>query len=172
MKHALAIALLAALPACQAPRDALPPSSQVEWDAAQAEESEAMAALKAAEAALLAAQETPGDEDDAEAARAVLEAGRCLDAIRARLAALEAQGLEAQAEPWAGLGDVLLPGVGGVLVTALVPLLGRRGRRRYADMLKNASHGKLMTAAGDLLRALGAKHTSEATAAAAGEPEK
>jgi hypothetical protein len=82
------------------------------------------------------------------------------------LAEIEGRVLRRQAEPFAGL----LPyGLGGAL-TSLVPLLGRRGRRHYGAAVKSLSRGRVLTAAGDVLKAMGAQHSSPASEAAAVSP--
>lgn len=85
----------------------------------------------------------------------------------AELTRLEGQVLQRNAAPLAGL----LPYGLGSALTALVPLLGRRGRKHYGNALKSISRGKVMNAAGDVLKAMGAAHSSPESAAAASQPK-
>lgn len=102
-------------------------------------------ALERAEAE---AAQTPDPADDAEVAR--------------RFAELEAKVLQRRAQPL----NLLYPGLAS-MVTAMVPLLGKRGRKHYKSAVKSVSKGQLLVAAGDVMKALGAQHSSPESEAAA-----
>lgn len=87
-------------------------------------------------------------------------------AVEAQFAELEARVLQRNASPFASL----LPGVGPVLV-GLVPLLGKRGRKHYGNAIKRLSRGQVMVAAGDVLKAMGAQHSSPESEAASQPPQ-
>lgn len=103
-----------------------------------------------------------------DAAQAALEDADPLNdaAAEEQLARIEAKVLQDRARPAADL----IPGGLGALIVAAVPLLGKRGRRHYAGAIKSISRGRIVSAAGDVLKALGAQHSNPESAAAA-EPQ-
>jgi len=109
---------------------------------------------EAAQQELEEAQKTPSPLDDQEA--------------EAKLAAIESEILRHRALPFT---DLLEPLGLGALAQALVPLLGKRGRKHYTNSVKSLSRGQLAVAAGDVLKAWGVSHSSPESAAAADQPQ-
>jgi hypothetical protein len=163
---ALALPLLLALVACSIVRDDVReerPDLLQAFDAAQQAAEQAERDLGAAQALAEEATLTPGDEDDQEAAGLQEEAGRRLSDAEAQLAQVESKVIEGRAQPLNGL----LPyGLGAVAVELLKVAGSRRVRRHYGSAVRSISRGQILVAAGDLLKGLGARHSSPESEAA------
>lgn len=127
-----------------------------EYTSAQDAEQKAAAQVAVAEQEAQAAAQSSDPSDDLPAAERLAAANRDLQAAEDKLAAIEAEILKRRASPFAAL----LPGSIGGAVMALVPLAGKRGRKLYGSAFRNLSKGQLLTAVGDVLKAMGAQHSS------------
>lgn len=137
-----------------------------QYDSMVVEEKGLKAELESARDALEAAAATEDPADDEEAAAAVDRIAGSMESLEGRFAVLEEAVNRRQAEMVGGPLNTLVPGAGTLLLAA-VPLLGRRGRKHYANALRSATKGQLLTAVGDVLRAMGARHSSPESASAA-----
>jgi hypothetical protein len=153
----LTLALLFA--SCQATRPVDESDLLVEWDHLEQEEQSAQSGVREAELRAQEAVESPDPADDLPAAEQLAQANQALNSVEARFADLERRILERRGLKIAGPLNALYPGI-GALVMAAVPLVGKRGRKLYGSALRNTSKGQLMVAAGDILKALGASHSS------------
>lgn len=149
----------------QAP-ELLPAFEQAQKDEAalKAEVADAAAAIEAAKLT-----EDPADDEAAEAR--ARELAPKLEALESQLRQLEVAFNQRQAEPFLGPLDAFIPGGKELITLGLIPLLGARGRRHYANTIRNASKGQVLTALGDILKAYGLQHsTPESAKAAASKP--
>lgn len=106
-------------------------------------------------AALVAAQETPEPEDD--------------EAAEAELRELEEVVIERNTGPLARL----LPGGLAVIALEAAKVAGSsRVRRHYGNAVRNVARGQVWVAIGDVMRGLGAAHSSPASAAASQQPSQ
>ncbi len=126
--------------------------------------------MPALEAAVEAAVASPSPDDDVPAAEALAAANQELNRVEAELAPIEERVHKGQAEPVAGVLGAIHPAL-GVLLMAGVPLMGKRGRKLYGSAFRNGARGHLLTAAGDILKALGAQHSSPQPTPPADEPK-
>lgn len=154
----------------------LVPESAAAYDADLARYDELEAGLRVAEAELAAANLTPDPADDAAAEARAAEIVDELDAVTTRLDAVDSKAIQRKLGPVAGAFDLLTPGSAGLGSTALALLLGwptSRRRRLYGSALSKvrAGSGSMLAALGELLKAMGGAHTSEASKSAA-EGEK
>jgi len=168
MRPFIAALVLALLPGCAVDRQAVAsstPEALPEYDRQLAEEAAAQAAVSAAEGQVESAAQSPDPSDDLPAAEALAAANRRLAGAEEALAGLEERAARRQAEPLAGL----LPyGLGALALEAVAALSSRRKRSLYASAFRSMSKGKLYTAAGDVLRAMGAMHSRPETVATSG----
>ncbi len=166
------IPVLFLLSACSVTQENVPPDTAATLDELQAFEAKAEADIEAGKAALSAALGTLDAKDDAKAAQAIQEAEGRLRLAREGLAELERRVLTERAGPIVGAIATAAGPIGATLYPAimgLVPLLGRRGRRHYANAMKNLApwvpdaNGEKGIAPGDaaldILRALGVLHS-------------
>jgi len=165
MKHprlVLSALLLSALAvaACAVSRDdvAVEASDLLEqYDALVADEAKAQESVASAEQQFEAAKNTPDQSDDLPAAEALAKANDGLSILEQRIARLEGEVVKRRASP---LANLLPYGLGSALLSSILPLLGSRGRKLYASAFRNLSSGRLLIAAGDILKAVGAQHSS------------
>lgn len=110
------------------------------------------------EQAAIDAVASPDPSDDLPAAEALAAANTQLAQVEAELAPIEERVHRGQAKPITdGLG-ALHPLLGAAAMAA-VPLLGSRGRKLFTSALRKGARGQLLTAAGDILKMLGAQHS-------------
>jgi hypothetical protein len=159
MSRVLLPLVLTILAACQASRPADEPDLLGEWDHLEQEEQSAQSDVREAELQAQDALQSPDSADDLPAAERLASANQALNSVEARFADLERRILERRGLKIAGPLNVLYPGI-GALVMAAVPLIGKRGRKLYGSALRSTSKGQLLVAAGDILKALGANHSS------------
>lgn len=140
--------------ACAVDRASTPPDLLEQYDALEHQESDAKLDVANQELALQAALETPDPQDDRAAAQNLADANKNLQSVEDRFAAFETKVNERRAAPL----NLLYPGLAS-LATALIPLVGPRGRKLYASAIRSATRGKLLTTAGEILKAMGAYHS-------------
>lgn len=138
-----------------------------EFDGMERQEKQLQSDVALSEARVRAADLTLDPADDLPAAEALASANRKLQALEDQFASFEQKFNERRVSPFIGPANVLLPGLGGSLLAAAVPLLGRRGRKLYVSAFRNLTKGQLLTSAGDILKAMGAQHSSPDTEAVA-----
>ena len=158
----LPLILLAPLCACAASRDQVAlhtPDSLELFDRLIAEERELKDQLPQLELAVEQAVISPSPKDDTPAAEALAVANRRLQEVEAQLEPIERRVNQGQARPVADAAGGIHPAL-SALVMALVPLAGQRGRKLYWSALRSAARGQLLTSAGEILKAMGARHSS------------
>lgn len=154
----LLLALLAA--SCAVDRSAVSAVSHdalPEFDRASADSDRASAEVARLEQAALAAAETPDPTDDQAAAEALAAANLDLQQAEYALAKIEDEVARKQASP---LASLLPYGIAPLALEAVVALSSRRKRKLYSSAFRNLSRGQLLTSAGDVLKALGAQHST------------
>ena len=156
---ALSVALLCSCAAGRQDVALFAPELLSSYDQLVQREDQLKQELPELEAAAEAAVESPDPSDDLPAAEALALANAELAAIEAQVAPIEERVLRAKAQPVADVASSIHPALGALLMAA-VPLAGKRGRKLYGSMLRSAARGKLLVAAGDILKILGAQHSS------------
>ena len=141
-----------------------------QYEAAEAREAQLKSEMEAAQAALAAAQATEDPADDLAAEAQVRELAPKVEDLERQFQELELAFNRRQAEPFLGPLDAFIPGTKEMILFGLIPMLGKRGRKHYANVIRNTSRGQLLTALGDVIKAYGIQHSTPASAAAASKP--
>lgn len=154
---ALAAALCAA---CATGREAVQvhaPELLPQFDALISREKALQEQIPVLEQAVEAAVASPDPADDVPAAEALAAANQELQSVEAQIAPIEERTIRNQAEPF----SPLLPyGLGALAIEAVVAISSKRKRQLYASAFRQLTKGQLLTSAGEILKALGAKHSS------------
>lgn len=152
-----ALAMILPFASCAQSRESVRqtvPELADQWDRLEQRESQLeQVEIPALESRAREAVATPTLSDDAAAAEALAAANRELLQVRQELVKIEDAAARKQASPLAGL---LPGGLGFAAVEALLLVGSKRKRRLYATAFSSVGKGKLLTAAGEILKALGA----------------
>jgi hypothetical protein len=154
----IAAALLScACRASQASVEVYSPALAPAYKAAVEREAELTAELPKLEQAAAEAVATPDSSDDAPAVEQLAKANKELQAIEDALAEIETQNIRDQASPFAPL---LPAGLGVIALEAVTAFASKRKRKLYSSAFRALTKGQLLTTTGEILKALGAKHST------------
>lgn len=172
MKTLLLALLLTSCAATSADVKAYTPDLSTSYEAAIKRSEEIERDLNAAHAELQVAALTPDTSDDAPIEARIRALGAELESVNEQLDSTERVAMERKYGPLTTAVDLLTPGTGlgslGLAALALYPT--SRRRKRYSEAFKQLKTGNVLLATGELLKVIGAQHSTEASAKAAEKP--